>query len=243
MIHGEDLILALNGTALAASKSCNIDKSQSFLDVSSPTDGRWEACVPQKLSWSLSSECLLGTMDAYKTLDAAWKAGTALTVRFFDTEYNENETGTVYIEKLTLSASKGNLAKMSISLKGSGPLTEYTGTNIQFTKSLLQNGKYYTYMYDGNYTIQSKENGKVYGGSITINKRTMVKITGYGSDLFFSKDSELIEKATNAEDILKTDYSVMTQGDSKIWIDAGTWYIVVSNKNYQSDSNLKAISL
>ena len=243
MIHGEDLILAINGTALAASKSCSLSKKQSFIDVSNPTDGRWEACVPKTLSWSMSSDCLLATMDAYKTLDAAWKAGTALTIRFFNTEYDENETGTAYIDNLDLQCAKGNLAKMSISLKGSGPITEYTGTNIPFTKSLLQNGKYYTFMYDNNYTVQSDANGKVYGGSITISKRTMVKITGYGSDLFFSQDSELIEKATNAENILKTDYSAITQGDEKVWLNAGTWYIVVSNKNYTSDPNLKSISI
>ena len=243
MIHGENLILAINGTPLAASKSCSLSKSQSFIDVSSPTDGRWEACVPKSLSWSLSSDCLLATMDAYLTLDAAWKAGTALTIRFFNTEYDENETGTAYIDNLDLQCAKGNLAKMSVSLKGSGPLVQYAGTNIPFTKSLLQNGKYYTYTADGMYAIQSYEGGKVYGGTITLSKRAMVQVTGYGCYLFYSQDSGLISKATNAENILKTDYSARTQGDEKVWLDAGTWYIVVSNENYTSDPNLKAISI
>ena len=243
MIHGEDLILAINGTPLAASKSCSLSKKQSFIDVSNPTDGRWEACVPKTLSWSMSSDCLLGTMDAYKTLDAAWKAGTPLTIRFFNTEYDENETGTAYIDNLDLQCAKNNLAKMSISLRGSGPLTEYTGTNIPFTKSLLQNGKYYTYVADGMYAIQSDEGGKIYGGTIALSKRAMVQVTGYGCYLFYSQDSGLISKATNAENILKTDYSAITQGDEKVWLDAGTWYIVVSNENYTSDPNLKAISI
>ena len=243
MIHGENLILAINGTPLAASKSCSLSKSSSFIEVAPPTAGDWEAFVPSKKGWSMSSDCLLGTMDAYKTLDAAWKAGTALTIRFFNTEYDENETGTAYIDSLNLDASKGNLAKMSVSLKGSGPLTEYTGTNIPFTKSLLQNGKYYTFMYDGNYSIQSGTSGKVYGGTITLSKRTMVQVTGYESDLFFSQDNGLISKATNAENILKTDYSVRTRGNEKVWLDAGTWYIVVSNQNYTSDPQLRAISI
>ena len=107
MILGDNLILAINGTPLAASKSCSISKSQSFIEVSSPTSGRWQSFVPKQLGWEISSDCLIGTMDAYKTLDAAWKNGTALTVRFYDREYNENETGTAYIDKLDLSASKG----------------------------------------------------------------------------------------------------------------------------------------
>ena len=243
MIHGEDLILALNGTPLAASKSCDIDKSQSFIDVSDPTDGRWEACVPQKLAWSLSSECLLGTMNAYKTLNAAWKAGTALTVRFFDTEYDENETGTVYIEKLSLSASKGNIARMSVSLKGSGPLSDYAGTAITITKQLLQDGKAYTFTYNNNYTVQTYANGKIYSSSITLTKRTLIKYATSGSLMFFSQDNGIITKATNASDILSTDYYSSPRDNGKLWLDAGTWYIVISNQTYTSDPNLKAISI
>ena len=243
MIHGENLILAINGTPLAASKTCSLSKSSSFIEVASPTDGAWESFVPSKKGWSMSSDCLLATMDAYKELDAAWKAGTALTIRFFNTEYDENETGTAYIDKLDLQCAKGNLAKMSVSLRGSGPLTEYTGTNIPFTKSLLQNGKYYIYMYNDNYTISTYTNGKVYGGSFTLSKRTMVQIATYGNDVFFSQDNGIITKATNAENIMNTDYSNYKFLDGKMWLDAGTWYIVVSNKNYQSDPNLKAISI
>ena len=242
MIHGENLILAINGSPLAASKSCNLSKSSSFIEVAPPTAGDWESFVPTKKGWSMSSDCLLATMDAYLTLDAAWKAGTALTIRFFNTEYDENETGTAYIDKLDLQAAKGNLAKLSVSLKGSGPLSEYAGTNIPFTKSLLQNGKYYTYTYDSNYTIQNSSNGKIYRAAITLGKRTLVQVTFNGL-LFFSQDSGLIGKATNGEDILKTDYSVMTSVNKKVWLDAGTWYIVVSNQNYTSDPNLKAISI
>lgn len=243
MIHGEDLLLAINGTPLAASKSCNVSKSQSFIETASPTSGRWESFVPQKLGWRISSDCLMGTMDAYKTLDAAWKAGTALTIRFYDTEYDENETGTAYIENLDIITTKGNLAKMSVSLRGSGALSDYNGTSIPFTRSLLQSGKAYVYTQNNNFTVNTYTNGKIYGGSITLSKRTMVQLTTYGDDLFFSQSNGIITKATNAADILSTDYTYLTKVNSKVWLDAGTWYIVVSNSNYTSDPNLKAISL
>ena len=247
MIHGEDLILALNGTALAASKSCNLDKSQSFIDVSDPTDGRWEACVPQKLAWSLSSDCLLGTMDAYKTLNVAWKAGTALTVRFFDTEYNDNETGTVYIEKLSLSASKGNLAKMSVSLKGSGPLSDYEGTAVSISRSLQYEGKFYYSPSEGTYTVQNYSNSaKIYTGSFTLSKRTLVQIGGmdYGTYnlVLISSNNGIITKAQNAETIYNSDYNAVINKSGKVWLDAGTWYIVESSQNYTSPT-YTAISL
>ena len=246
MIHGEDLILALNGTPLAASKSCNIDKSQSFIGVASPTDGQWEASVPKKRSWSLSSDCLLATMDAYKTLNAAWKAGTALTVRFFDTEYNENETGTVYIEKLSLSASKGNLAKMSVSLKGSGPLSDYAGTAITVGRTLRQTEKYYikdgeTFIID-NYS----DSAKIYSGSFSLPKRTLVQISyatsGNNSYVLLSQSNSIVTKATNANSISSSDYSSVIVLSGKVWLNAGTWYIVESSKVYETPT-YKALSL
>ena len=242
MIHGENLIVAIGGTPLAASKSCNVSKAQSFLEVAAPTAGRWESFVPQKLGWNITADCLMGTMEAYKTLDAAWKAGTALTIRFFDTEFNENETGTAYIENLDLVCTKGNLAKMSVSLKGSGPLSEYSGTDIVPTKSLLQSGKYYSYSYNGNYVINSGTNGKIYGGNFTLSKRTMVEVTT-NNDIFFSKNIGLYGKAYVGLDILSTDYSYHIQGNTKLWLDAGTWFFVDSNSDYQYNPTFKAISL
>lgn len=242
MIHGEQLQIAIGGTPLAASKTCNVSKSQSFIEVAAPTAGRWEAFVPQKLGWGITSDCLLATMDAYKTLDAAWKAGTALTIRFYDTEFDENETGTAYIESLELTATKGNLAKMSVSLKGSGALSEYAGTTIVPTKSLMQSGKYYSYSYNGNYVINSGTNGKIYGGNFTLSKRTMVEVTT-NNDIFFSQNNVLYGKAFAGLDILSTDYSYCIHGNTKLWLDAGTWYFVDSNSNYQYNPTFKAISL
>ena len=242
MIHGENLIVAINGEPLAASKSCSIGKSCSFIKVTPPTGGQWETIIPKKRSWDISADCLLGTMDAYKALDAAWKAGTPLTIRFFNTEYNENEIGTAYIDSLDLKASKGSLAKMSVSLKGSGPLSEYAGTTIVPTKSLLQSGKYYSFSYSSNYAIQNGTNGKIYGGNFTLSKRTMVEVTT-NNDIFFSQDNGLYGKAFAGLDILSTDYSYHIQGNTKLWLDAGTWYFVDSNSNYQYNPTFKAISL
>ena len=243
MIHGEDLIVAIGGTPLAASKSCNVNKAQSFIEVSSPISGAWESFIPTKRGWKISSDCLLATMDAYKTLDAAWKAGTALDIRFYDTDYNENEVGTAYIESLELTASKGNLAKMSVSLRGSGALSNGS-RYIPFNRTLYQNGKYYwESVLRRIYILKVGENGKVYGGSINLAKRTLVRFATRGCDIFYSTSNSIITKAQRGDDI-----SIITSGvsylntDSDIWLDAGTWYIVVSNQNYSNDPTLTAIN-
>ena len=247
MIHGENLIVAVGGTPLAASKSCNVSKSQSFIEVAAPTAGRWESFVPQKLGWKITADCLMGTMDAYKTLDAAWKAGTALTIRFYDTEFNENETGTAYIENLDLTASKGNLAKMSVSLKGSGPLSEYSGTAITVSRSIQYIGKFYYTPSGGTYTVATySSTAKICTGSFTLSKRTLVQIggmrSGNNSLVFLSNSNGIVTKAQNAETIYSSDYSALVNTSGKVWLNAGTWYMVESSQDY-FEPTYKAISL
>ena len=239
MIHGENLILAINGSPLAASKSCNLSKSSSFIEVAPPTAGDWEAFVPSKKSWSMSSDCLLGTMDAYKTLDAAWKAGTALTIRFFNTEYDENETGTAYIDSLNLDASKGNLAKMSVSLKGSGALSDIV---IPVTRSQLLNAYYYKNMGGGTYSATAySDTAKVFGGSIVLSARSKVRIVTNGNTVFISSSSGIINKVQNKQDITSDDYSNVITTDTEIWLNAGEWIFVEYAKNYQGGADFRFV--
>lgn len=247
MIHGEQLQIAIGGTPLAASKTCNVSKSQSFIEVAAPTAGRWEAFVPQKLGWGITSDCLLATLASYKTLDAAWKAGTALTIRFYDTEFDENETGTAYIEKLDLVCTKGNLAKMSISLKGSGALADYAGTAVSISRSLQHVGKFYYASSGGTYIVALySSSAKIYTGSFTLSKRTLVQISGMrtGNNIlvFLSTNNGIITKAQNAETIYSSDYSALVNTSGKVWLNSGTWYLVESSQDY-SEPTYKAISL
>jgi predicted secreted protein len=246
MIHGRNLIVAIDGVAVGGAKSCTVSKSQSFIEVASPTDGQWESFIPQKRGWKISANCLIGTLDAYKALDQAWKAGTALTIRFYDTEYNENETGTAYIENLELQANIGSLAQMSVSLRGSGELSTYTSP-ITVSRSLQQDAKFYYPTQGGNYSVNNYSNSaKIYTGSFTLSKRTLVQIsgmrTGNNSLVFLSTNNGIITKAQNAETIYGSDYNSVIRESGKIWLNAGTWYVVESSQNYITPS-YDAISL
>jgi len=240
MILGKNLILAINGTALAASKSCTVSKSQSFIEVASPTDGQWESFIPQRKGWKISASCLIGTMDAYKSLDQSWKNGTALTIRFYDPEFNENETGTAYIENLELQANIGNIAQMTVSLKGSGALSTYS-SQITVSRTLQYTAKFYYPTTGGSYATSSYSNtAKIYTGSFTLSKRTLVQIggmnTGANSLVFLSDSNGIITKAQNAETINLSDYNRVVRDSGRFWLDAGTWYVVESSQNYITPS-------
>ena len=245
MIHGENLILAINGNPLAASKSCSLSKSQSFIEYCSPTEGRWESSIPKKLSWGISSDCLLGTMDAYKELDAAWKAGTLLAFQFYDTEYNEYELGKAYIDSLNLDASKGNLAKMSISLKGSGALKNYSEMAIDINRETIAENKHYIYKYNGVYGVQNTEGDFIAGGSFSLTERTLVEIVTYHNIIFLSRNQEMASKASQLQDITPEDYEIIahyTDVRKRIWLDAGTWYVVESHVGQTDNPTYTAIS-
>ena len=239
MIHGENLIVAINGTPLAASKSCNIKKSQAFIEVSSPTSGDWESFIPEKKGWGISADCLIGTMDTYKTLNAAWKAGTALTIRFYDTEYNENETGTAYIDNLDLVASKGSLAKMSVSLKGSGELSDIV---IPVTRNQLLDACYYKDNGGGTYVATNYSNSaKVYGGTINLSARSRVRVVPNGNTVFISSGSGIINKVQNKQDITTSDYSNVITANTELWLNAGEWIFVESSQNYQGGTDFRFV--
>ena len=242
MILGKKLILAINGSPLAAARSCNIQQSQSFIQVASPTAARWKQVVPEALEWNISADCLIGTFDAYNTLDQAWRNGTALTIRYYDSEYNCNKTGTAYIANLNLEGPTGSLAKMSVQLQGSGELSEYSGTAITVSRTLQQTDKYYQFTQGGNYTIGSASGARVYSGSFYLSKRTKVRITGNGNIVFISSSNGIVTKAHNAENITPSDYDRTAGESGQVWLNAGTWYVVESAQNYTASPNYAAVN-
>lgn len=57
--HGEDLIVAINGNAAMASKSCDIDVSVGTIEKSSPTSGEWKEYVPDRKGWTVKTDHLI----------------------------------------------------------------------------------------------------------------------------------------------------------------------------------------
>ena len=58
-MNGKNLILKVNGTAVAAAKSCSIDTKCDLLEVSSPSDGAWRRFWVGRKEWSVSCSYLL----------------------------------------------------------------------------------------------------------------------------------------------------------------------------------------
>lgn len=125
MILGRNLILSINGTKLAACKSCSLSVKTNLIDVCSPTERRVMRKRPTTYSWSISADCLMASpVNANLLLDMT-KNGEEVTVMFYDTSMGLARYGQAFITSCDPTGNVNSLATLSISLEGSGDLETY----------------------------------------------------------------------------------------------------------------------
>ena len=159
MIHGDDIYVLCNvGGSLApvaAAKTGDLDISQDFIKACAPNEGRTFRKIPTTYDWLISCDCLM-TTDAYaKMLIDAARNGTQVTIQFSSVGWRVR--GNAYVKSARITASKGSLAKLSVSFESSGPLTDGTGWDFI-------NGTLYTYSNFANGTIDM--GGEVTSGTL-----------------------------------------------------------------------------
>ena len=233
MIHGRNLILAIGGQPLAGSKSCSVDCQQSFIPTASPTSGRWTECYPERLNWKITSEGLLATPENYNTLLNAWRNGTLLTIRYYDSTYGINQTGNAYIESLSINGAVGSLTRCSVSLRGNGSLTNYSGEVINPTVLVQVMGWYYDDTGQDTCAPIDEENGLVRGLQFTLNEYGMVRVIPGDVTVMFGTSS-LITAIQDKEMITyQSEYDQVFTATTDIRLAAGTYYMCY---NYKDDT-------
>ena len=72
MLQGRNLIIAINGSTIAAAKSCSVDVQADTIKVSSPTDGEWEHIIAGRKSWQVQTSHLMpNAMQRYPIIEAS----------------------------------------------------------------------------------------------------------------------------------------------------------------------------
>lgn len=123
---GKDIIVILSqgGTALASTsiRSQDIQTSCATIEKASSTQQDWEEHIAGRKSWNLTVNYLV--LSSAKVNDLLYVGQT------FDVRMNIGETtylvGTAIMNQVKQTATIGNLAQGSFSLKGSGPLAAPT---------------------------------------------------------------------------------------------------------------------
>ena len=120
MKKGNDLIVTVDGTAVAASRSCTIDTECATKEVGMKGSGAWRRYVATRKSWEVSTTYLVGDATAIKSLMG--KAGATVDVRWRMRD-DEADTmgGKAIVTACKISGTRGNLVQGSFTFKGTGP--------------------------------------------------------------------------------------------------------------------------
>lgn len=152
MIHGRNLIVALDGVAVAGAKSCSLQLSQNFINTCSPDSGRVHEKIPTTYDWSVSVDCLIPNSNLPVSLKDKLIAGTKCLLTFTDGD-GDNRAGFVYVKSCDESGNIGSLATFKASFEPSGALYKYIPYNNgsypqegeEYELSISQDGLTYNY--------------------------------------------------------------------------------------------------
>ena len=143
VVKGKDLMLFVNGKAIALATTCNLDLTANTEDAASKDSGGWDNPQITGWAWTAGSENLNGANDAtsidlvYKDLMDLCLAGTPVDVKFgiaanaANTDVPEagwtiptaGYKGTGIIDSVKCTAANKQNSTNSISIKGQGALT------------------------------------------------------------------------------------------------------------------------
>lgn len=130
MIHGRNLIVALDGVAVAAAKTCSLDMDQSFLEACSPVSGRTHTKIPTTYDWGVSVDGLIANNSSPTvSLQDRLIEGTKCLLTFTDGSGNRR-AGFVYVKSCKESGPVGGLATYSASFESTDGLYKCTILNI-----------------------------------------------------------------------------------------------------------------
>lgn len=118
IIHGRNLIVKWNGTAIAGARSCELNVQSDKIEVSSPNQGVWRDYIAGRKGWTVTCGQLVTEVE--NNIDMV---GERVTLRFGTRDNNDYVEGEALVESWKATGSIPNLAQGSFSFQGCGPLT------------------------------------------------------------------------------------------------------------------------
>ena len=122
-IKGNDLIISkAEGSAIAASKTCEINMNCELKEISSPSSGAFKSFIAGRKEWSVSLQYMVpaeGTTVMNRILSVGKTYTLTCKVRGSETD---TLSGTAICTECKITASRGNMLTGNFSFKGTGPL-------------------------------------------------------------------------------------------------------------------------
>ena len=117
-LQGNNLIIYVDGVAVAAAKSCTVTMEVGSIDTAG--SGRTKASMPTVKDWSVKTSVLVTSLNGHFALN--WKVRLSVAVVDGGEITTDRMTGEAIVTNANVSAAVGNLVQGNFSFKGSGAL-------------------------------------------------------------------------------------------------------------------------
>lgn len=120
-VLGNNIIVFMNGQAIAGTKSDEIQVDSETIEIASATDQEWVHLIAGRKSWSLTVGWLvLANQDVRKVL----LVGSVVTIKIKGRGESDSNglQGAAILKTVKVTATRGNLATGSFAFVGNGPL-------------------------------------------------------------------------------------------------------------------------
>ena len=117
-LQGNNLIIYVDGVAVAAAKSCTVTMEVGSIDTAG--SGRTKASMPTVKDWSVKTSVLVTSLNGHFALNGKVRLSVAVVDGGALT--TDRMTGEAIVTSANVSAAVGNLVQGSFSFKGSGAL-------------------------------------------------------------------------------------------------------------------------
>ena len=121
IIHGRNLIIKINGTAIAGARSCEINVEGEQLETASPDTGTWRTFLAGRKEWSVTCGYLIPAAGTPLRSEAAM-VNTSVTLTVQSDMSGDTLTGSAIVRTWRASGNIGNLAQGSFQFRGNGAL-------------------------------------------------------------------------------------------------------------------------
>lgn len=109
-------------TTLGGQRGATLNRTATTANANAKDTGAWDVHIATTRGWSVDCDALYLSDDAaYTALEDAWRNSTPVKVQIKDG--TKTQSGDAYITDFPLEAPHDDLATISITLQGSGPLT------------------------------------------------------------------------------------------------------------------------
>ena len=117
-LQGNNLIIYVDGVAVAAAKSCTVTMEVGSIDTAG--SGRTKASMPTVKDWSVKTSVLVTSLNGHFALNGKVRLSVAVVDNGETT--TDRMTGEAIVTSANVTAAVGNLVQGSFSFKGTGQL-------------------------------------------------------------------------------------------------------------------------